>query len=345
MESKIPHMKDGKTDESTNDLWVLIKNDDVQSFSKYISVNGIDMSKLEYHYSGENDNLFYHINYDSLSILDYAAYKGSINILKFILINGLKIPNSTFKWGVNGGNHEIIEFLENHSDHKLSDSFLDCAIEYHRNDIAKYIIEHFDGDESNYGYYISACGRYSNTEMIFTMLHNESFKIKNYHFNDNNFIHDIIINGNLLLFEYIYYAQSQDLWVNFSMIDAVRYHSNEIIKFIVEKSLYNGRKYEAIDQEENSPLMVAFYCRNIEAVDLLIRVSNLKHEDSLKNTVLYAAIQYGDIKYIKLLLRKCRYTLVSDVCPFKLTPEIEQLLDQYKIPKHCAAYYDGYYCD
>ena len=28
-----------------------------------------------------------------------------------------------------------------------------------------------------------------------------------------------------------------------------------------------------------------------------------------------------------------------------LEEEIEQLLDQYKIPKHCAAYYDGYYCD
>ena len=319
-----------QTEESI-DIWSLIRNDDVQMFSKFICDNDIDIL----HYNDTIDlgcDPYYPIDDELLHILDYSAYMGSINILKYLIINGLEITSMTMMWGVKGGNHEIIEFLENRSDLILS-SYLYCAIEYHRNDIAMHMLNHADLLSPNYkDRCITSCSICSNSEMLFTLLKNEQFQNMFQHNLDTIF--NICGNGNVLLFEYFYNEYNEKLHYDISKLNnslifnAIRYHSNEIVKFFIDKGLYDGQKKE-IYNGEGTPLMEAFEHKNIEAINILMDHSNLKFVSPAGYRVLMAAVKFGDINYIKLLLEKGADPQDATRFVHGTTPDIQQLLDQY----------------
>ena len=73
------------------------------------------------------------------SPLNFSAFCGNIQVFNHLLINGFEITEKTIVNAVKGGNLEIIEIIKQKG-FSLEEYFY-IAVEYHRNDIAKWIYE------------------------------------------------------------------------------------------------------------------------------------------------------------------------------------------------------------
>ena len=78
------------------------------------------------------------VNTENVSLIDFAAFFGSIKCFKFLLLNGSNTKN-TGKYAVAGGNLEILHLCE--QNHSTFEGSYEAAIKYHRNDIFHYLYE------------------------------------------------------------------------------------------------------------------------------------------------------------------------------------------------------------
>ena len=106
---------------------------------------------------------------DCLDLLSFAGFCGSTKVFKFLVVNGLKITQETTEYLVKGGHVELIEYVENiitlrnpeitlnssneskeETQIPLTISFdrhLSFAIEFHQNEIAKWLIENYENED------------------------------------------------------------------------------------------------------------------------------------------------------------------------------------------------------
>ncbi|KAK8894590.1 hypothetical protein M9Y10_023026 [Tritrichomonas musculus] len=89
-------------DELTKSIWY----DDVDSFQRIISRDGIDMKKYRILY-----NIFDDFE-EKMNLINYSALYGSIKCFKFIILNEGEIDESTFYFSICGGNNEIIKIVD-----------------------------------------------------------------------------------------------------------------------------------------------------------------------------------------------------------------------------------------
>ena len=83
---------------------------------------------------------------DGLTLIEYATFFGSIQIFKYMLINGAKLTSSLWPLAIHSKNAEIIHILEdNHvelEDKTYRQVFYE-SIKCHHNDIANYFLTNF----------------------------------------------------------------------------------------------------------------------------------------------------------------------------------------------------------
>ena len=133
------------------ELLVAIKNDNIDKLQEISAQSNFDynqnilfspyeiysfISVLEIEYSTYEKHSF--VESKEISLIDYAAFFGSIKCFKFLLLNGADLSN-TGKYAVAGGNLEIIHLCEQNNI-----SFIEAdeaAIEFHRNDIFYYLYD------------------------------------------------------------------------------------------------------------------------------------------------------------------------------------------------------------
>ena len=132
-----------------NSIWSVIMNDDVQKFVEYVDENNINI-----------DTEFTSINGVFFLIDGFACQVGSLNILKYLIINGLELNPIISLYGIHSYSQEIIEFLV--SQGISFDDTLVEAIKYHFNDTAKWIYENY----SDQNFKITVCIESFNTEMF-----------------------------------------------------------------------------------------------------------------------------------------------------------------------------------
>lgn len=87
-----------------NEFFKLIDEDNKDGLLEEISETGKDIK--------ETFQLFFDIWTFKFSMIDYAAFKGSVNCFKYLLINGAEISYNTLGLAITGGNIEIIRLLE-----------------------------------------------------------------------------------------------------------------------------------------------------------------------------------------------------------------------------------------
>ena len=144
-ESKLEEFK--KHFLSTNDFTNAIDKDDIEKVQFLISQNNIDLNKcLPF--------VFEHIFFEFklLNPVEYAAFKGSINSFKYLLLN-TKVINyeRLLECSVAGGNIEIIHIIENkhekiYGNIKNNITLLYLAIEFMNNELIEYIIETYENE-------------------------------------------------------------------------------------------------------------------------------------------------------------------------------------------------------
>ena len=96
------------------------------------------------------------------SLVDFAALFGSLDIIKYLVLNQCDINESTLNRSLQGGNEEVVEFILTKFDHSILKKKLSIPVRNHHNHIAKWIYESC----VIYDNVLCECVYYYNTDML-----------------------------------------------------------------------------------------------------------------------------------------------------------------------------------
>ncbi|KAK8850281.1 hypothetical protein M9Y10_018410 [Tritrichomonas musculus] len=137
---------DEKRKEGENDSYIcqLIRKDSVVEFISYVNKihfrlnSNIEQSIFE-------TNQF--LNENKISLIDYAAFFGSICIFKYLFINKVRINPDLKFCAIHGRNPEIIHFLEENKIIQNEISLIFESIKCHHNELANYFLSNLQNNE------------------------------------------------------------------------------------------------------------------------------------------------------------------------------------------------------
>ena len=138
-----------------NTIWWFIMNDDVPGLVRFIS-EGKDEIKLEDESTAINEEIF--------DVIDFSCYCGSLNILKYLVINDEKLDFYACGRAVQSGNENVIEFLI--SKGRSFDNLLNVAVQSHQNSICRWLYDNYCDNKLTLPYTILSY----NTEMFLFFL-------------------------------------------------------------------------------------------------------------------------------------------------------------------------------
>lgn len=130
-----------KNGENDHHICQLIRNDSVAEFISYVNRANIPISEAKIVKSVFETNSF--LLGKETSLIEYAAFFGSIQIFNYLMINNVELTSSLWLYAIHSNNPEIIHLLE--EKHVLlpkNGYFEEClkeAIKCHHNDIVMYI--------------------------------------------------------------------------------------------------------------------------------------------------------------------------------------------------------------
>ena len=116
---------------------------------------------------------FSFINHNNVSLIDYAAFFGSINCFKFLLLNGSDIKNTGI-YAIAGGNLEIFHICEKKN--SLTYKSYEISIIFHQNNIFYYLYQNKVHRPKNLSHLGIQCIKSDNYE-IFSFLEKEGMII------------------------------------------------------------------------------------------------------------------------------------------------------------------------
>ena len=165
-----------KIGENDSYLCELIRNDSINAFIEYINKTSIKLSsKIEPSVFETN----YFLIENDPTIIEYAAFFGSIQIFKFLILNDIELTSSLWLYAIHGKSPEIIHLLEEYNvepEDKTYEKCLKEAIKCHHNDIANYIINNLLDQNVEYNFkenLFAYCFHYYNFELLPDELDNE----------------------------------------------------------------------------------------------------------------------------------------------------------------------------
>ena len=197
----------------------IIRNDDIQKLQEISSKADFDFNQGVVPSLYE---IFSFINKRNISLIDYAAFFGSIKCFKFLMLNGSDLKN-TGKYAIAGGNLEIIHLCEQ-NDSSFEESY-EAAVEFHQNDVFHYLYENEIveiGDLAELG---RKCIIYNNFELL-SFLEERGMKIT------ENVIMDSARIGNLFLTKF--FLQEYPL-PNCILGLSTKSGNIELVKYILEQ--------------------------------------------------------------------------------------------------------------
>ena len=169
-----------KEGENDSQICELIRNDMIDEFITYVTRNGVSLNaKIQPSIYETNSFLLKNPNINNqedseFSLIEYAVFFGSIQIFRYLRLEGVELTSSLWSLAIHGKNAEMIHFLEdNHvelKDKSYKQVFYE-SIKCHHNDIVNYFINNFlQNDEENSQDTINQCLKYHN----FAFLKNDS---------------------------------------------------------------------------------------------------------------------------------------------------------------------------
>lgn len=265
-----------------------------------------------------------------MSTISMAAYFGSLNVFKYLMLNGIPITVETAQNAVKGGNEEILQLvMEKNLDFS---SLLKTAIEYHRNDIIKWLIES--------GFYeqisLNHCIRSINTLAFTYFLINGSDVNQNENGltplllaserGRNDIVQFLIEKGADITFANdegdcaftraavnnhfnvlkTLFAAGLDVNTTFSdgtpvICRAAKDGMQKLIDFLIS----NGVSMESVDKDNSTPLMLAASSGHEDIVlDLISRGADMYHANKYNYTALVWAAENDFPDVVKIFIEK-----------------------------------------
>ena len=245
-----------------NSLGALISFDDVEKVA-YRDVHETVSTEI------------FDVSSQSLSSIAFAAYCSAVNVFKYLMINGMEINDTVVMASVIGGNEDIIELIQNKG---ISfKGYAQTAIKYHRNNIAKWIIENYN-DQS---FDIQETIAYTNTLGFFYV---------NYHLKQSfpQYAADLLNAGQRRRNENPLFLSVEQNRIDF-----------------VEELLNAGANPNFADTYQNTPLFMSLSYGFLEIAEILIsHPIAIEKRNALGCTALYVACESGYMNICKLLIAK-----------------------------------------
>ena len=131
-----------KVGQNDLEICVLIRNDSIEDFIVYLNKTGPSFKNSTIQSSIYETNPYLLKNQPTL--IDYAAFYGSIQIFKYLFLNGTTLAPSIWFNAVHGQNPEMISFLQEKYNTPLNYvSLIEEAIKCHHNDITDWVQKNF----------------------------------------------------------------------------------------------------------------------------------------------------------------------------------------------------------
>ena len=137
-----------------NDSYIcyLIRNDLVEEFVIYVNKNNLLLSK-KISSSIFETNSFLLKNQDKTTLIEYAAFYGSIQIFQYLILNNVVLEPSLWLYAIHGNNPELIHILERNNVELPRKSYNDCfkeSVKCHHNEMAYYFKNIIDSIKMKY---------------------------------------------------------------------------------------------------------------------------------------------------------------------------------------------------
>ena len=138
-----------KRQKGENETYIcnLIREDSIIEFVSYVNRTNFQISSSKIHPSIFETNSF--LIKKNVSLIEYAAFYGSIQIFQYLLLNKVQITPLLWLFAIHGRNPEIIHLIEENHIAPPNSSYEIClkeAIKCHHNEIANYIIDNLLDD-------------------------------------------------------------------------------------------------------------------------------------------------------------------------------------------------------
>lgn len=152
-----------------NDSFIceIIRKDLIVDFIKYVNQTNLNLgSEIEHSIFETHQFLNEQKN---VTLVDYAAYFGSIQIFKYLHTNNVKLDERTMKYAIHGKNTELISMIEselkNVDDYQIK-KFVNEAIKCHHNEIADYFLDKLENHDEIKCYLHKRIIRYHNYQYM-----------------------------------------------------------------------------------------------------------------------------------------------------------------------------------
>ena len=145
---------DEKREEGENDTFIcsLIRKDSVEEFISYVNRANISLNSEINHSIFETNSFL--IENKNISLIEYASFFGSIQILQYLNMNKIELKSSLWLYAIHSRNAELFHLLEENkadpldfnSDDSKFNHFLKCfceSVKCHHNEFASYIEDNF----------------------------------------------------------------------------------------------------------------------------------------------------------------------------------------------------------
>ena len=139
-----------KSGENHEKICELIRDDKVDEFVQYVNVYNISLSKtIEYSIFETNSILykrFFSFLNEKPTLIEYAAFFGSIQIFKYLYFNEASINNLIWKYVIHGKNSDLVHFIEEKEIEPFDKNYLIClldSVKCHHNDMANYFLNNY----------------------------------------------------------------------------------------------------------------------------------------------------------------------------------------------------------
>ena len=138
-----------KIGENDGFLCQLIRNDSIKEFIMHVTKESISLkSTINLSIYDTNPFLIKEkvLSEGNTSLIEYACFYGSIQIIRYLLINGVEVKPSLWLYAIHGKNPDVIHLLEENKIQPDSNSYQKCfqeSIKCYHNDIASYIKDRY----------------------------------------------------------------------------------------------------------------------------------------------------------------------------------------------------------
>lgn len=140
-----------KIGENDSYLCKIIREDSIEDFIIYVNKN--DQFSLNSYIEKSVFETHSILNGQEVKLIDYAAFFGSVQIFKYLYLNGVALTKALWIYGIHGDNPEIIDILKENEITPEDSSYQKCmkeAIKCHHNGIANYILNNLLQEEEFY---------------------------------------------------------------------------------------------------------------------------------------------------------------------------------------------------